>query len=285
MTDGASTSMIRQSVKSAPSTSYIRALRRVSECASPELETLRKRWPAVMRLLVDRRKRLRGRIPVGDPLWFQTDLLGPLARTQDESSHSRALAFILDPRAGHGFGKAPLIEMLKRFKKRRNVEAALQLLGRRDCDVNVEREYHHSVTGAVDRDVARNDIRIEIKSRATKILIILENKIGSAEGRDQLFWYKSEARRWCESNGGKAILIYLTPARRLTKSAAGWMDLSYALMAGSFRRVWLVHRHTASGAWLALYISSVMKGVLGLNPKKLHDLAVSDIVEYLDGSL
>lgn len=143
----------------------------------------------------------------------------------ERETHSAFLANLLDPYASHGQGPLLLIEFLKSVKEKikgrsenkepfkKEIEAIEGLIKAteesepfgfekqftsREWDVKTEENIF----------IGDNSGRLDIVTRheKTKSAIIIENKIGSKEGNDQLKKYS----KWLESETGVGILLYLT---------------------------------------------------------------------------
>ncbi len=113
-------------------------------------------------------------------------------------------------------------------------------------------------------------------------LIIIENKIDAPEGKGQLGWYEAEARKWCEKNKGRSLLVYL--ARKNRQTGLGddpWLGLSYLDFASALRDVWRRSRSAPGRAWLGLYISAITRGLLGIDVDRLQDTTIEVIESYL----
>jgi hypothetical protein len=50
-----------------------------------------------------------------------------------------------------------------------------------------------------------------------------------------------------------------------TSQSRKWVALSYLQLAGALRKVWAETRPALGAQWLALYIASIMHGILGFN--------------------
>jgi PD-(D/E)XK nuclease superfamily len=113
-------------------------------------------------------------------------------------------------------------------------------------------------------------------------LIVIENKINSPEGKDQLPWYEAEARKWHKKNKGRSLLVYLARKKRQTGGDDDqWVSLPYINFASALRDVWLRDRKAAGSAWLGLYISAITHGVLGIDLERPRDTTIAEIEAYI----
>jgi hypothetical protein len=265
---------------------YISALLRTVREPSVTLDALKQSWPAVESELAEKRVRVDRRIPDDDPIRFPVDLLGPLDVIEDETRHTRALAYLLDPSQSHGLEKSVLREILQKTKQaggRSEAPKILGLLQGNRTRISVTPEYRYRIEGHRGRSVARADIWVELKTRTDAALIVVENKINAPEASGQLGWYERKARDWCKKHKGHAsqLLIFLTRDQTGAKSSDSgqWVALSYLRLAAALRTVWLSERKAAGRPWLGLYISSITRGLLGLDVRESAD--VTEIEEYL----
>jgi len=59
------------------------------------------------------------------------------------------------------------------------------------------------------------------------------------------------------------------------------MALSYLDLASALRNAWARNRGAAGSEWLALYITSITRGVLGIDIARRGGASVQDIETYL----
>jgi hypothetical protein len=211
------------------------------------------------------------------------DLLTPIACTNNERIHTRALTYLLSSASEHDFGNKVLIELLNKIRNSKNARSraakVLRLLSSKQTTTSVIPEYRH-----IEQKTHRLgwcDIRIEI---AGKALIVIENKIDAPEGRDsegkgQLEWYEKHAKKWEKTHQSskpiKPILIFLT---RKTERRKNWTCLSYIDLASALRHVWQKNKQAKARVWLGLYIATIMRGVLKIDPRRAE---AADLLTYL----
>ena len=268
-------------------------LMRLVRAPSIALEELEIAWPFVQRTIEKRRAQLERSIPLDDPVRAPVDLLGPLRRQADETLHSLALAYLLDPNQPHGLGKLPMLALLRRVKtlpggRSSGARHALSVLSGARVRVTVTPEYRHRVEGVRGRHAARADIWIEIRARNHAALVVIENKVNASESESQLTWYERHAKQWRRRVGphGHPLLLFLTPDGRPATSSlnAKWVSLPYAALAGALRSVWLRGADTDGAAWLRHYLATLTRSVIGLNVGPNHSPSLSDLSLYLEGS-
>jgi hypothetical protein len=223
-----------------------------------------------------------------DPIHLPIDLLSPIGCTLDEVVHTRALAYLLNPKPAqpHGLGKDVLVAILNKLPHGTGASKLLRLLCGQ-TDIYVVPEYRWREDGFRDRSVSRCDIWIEIKSRKRAGLLVIENKIGAPDS-DQFRWYEGKARNWCRKHHkAGSLLLYLTRDKRELTSSSNteWVMFSYLELASALRRVWLERPEASGRAWLALYIASITGGLLGIDMSRVQTTELADIKMYLGEDL
>jgi hypothetical protein len=257
---------------------YVDALLKMARQRNVMLSRLSEHWPALEKQILEERRILSDHIARDDPIRVPVDLLSPIKRASDETIHTRALAYLLSPSEEHGLGKDVLSAVLMKLPGRHGAAKIAALLNQKRVRVDVFPEYRYSIEGSSDRSVARNDIRIELRSNKNAALIIIENKIESPESEGQFYWYAHEARKWCKRNRGQALLVSLA---RDKLERDEWLSLSYLDLASALRHVWQRRRSAPGHSWLGLYISAITSGVLGININRLRDTTIREIDAYL----
>ena len=246
------------------------------------LSRLNEHWPALEKQILKQRQTLSNEIAEDDPIRLPVDLLSPIKRISDETIHTRALAYLLNPSEEHGLGKNVLAAIFAKLPRRRGAAKLAVLLRQKRTRVDVFPEYRYSIEGAPSRSAARNDIRIEMHNNNNAAVIVIENKIDAPEGEGQLGWYDSEACKWCKKHKGRSLLVYLGREKRQTKQDDDqWLSLTYLDLASALRDVWRRSRSAPGRAWLGLYISAITRGVLGIDINRLQDTTIKEIEAYL----
>lgn len=265
----------------------VRHLNRLVQQPSIELETLQQVWPAVCRGVERKRLRLLRSVPRDDPIRLQVDLLGPIKCASDETLHTQALAYAMDPETAHQLAKRVLIsvlELLRGNHPRSGAARVLRTARKAGARITVRPEYRYRVDGFRNRSVARSDIWIEIQVAKRSALLVLENKINAAESDGQLSWYERKAETWCKARGhDRYLLVFLSKNGKAasTSTKNRWVAMSYLDLAAALRAVWLETRSTLGAQWLALYIASITRGVLGIDLERHGGATLADIQTYL----
>ena len=140
-----------------------------------------------------------------ETLLSRFNLFESVGVVRHELRHSDFLAFLLDPDRNHGLGAA----FLRRF-----LRAALDLGSQDFSHAHVLREWHH--------------IDILIVDDASRLAIIIENKISTGEHSDQLDRYQKELRS--HYPGYQVFGLYLTPDGDESSSPNYYRAISYLLV-------------------------------------------------------
>ena len=145
------------------------------------------------------------------------NLFEALGVVRQELRHSDFLGFLLDPRQPHGLGDAFLTLFLRKVLQSSDLEAL-----------------PFSATDVTLWDLAETEVRREWRNidllmlnRTHRLVIILENKIGTSEHSNQLQRYREIATR--EFEGWQLAGIYLTPDGEMP-SEPSFIPCSYALV-------------------------------------------------------
>ncbi|MEW6690844.1 MAG: PD-(D/E)XK nuclease family protein [Pseudomonadota bacterium] len=267
--------------------SLARGLNRLARQPSTELESLQRLWPAVRKQVERKRRHLLRAIPKDDPIRLQVDLLGPIKCASDETLHTQALAYAMDPQTGHQLAKhvvLSLLEFLRSKYPRSGAARVLRTARKAGARISVEPEYRYRVEGFRHKSAARSDIWIEIQGAKRSAVMVLENKIKAAESDGQLSWYERKAAAWCKARGhNRFLLIFLSREGQAatTYEKRRWVALSYLELASVLRKVWVEARPALGAQWLALYVASIMHGVLGINLKRHENFNLVDVQAYL----
>jgi PD-(D/E)XK nuclease superfamily len=265
---------------------YVNELNRLVRQPSIELEKLLRQWPKALKQFKSERSALLSQIPPQDPLRLSVDLLQSIRCASDETLHTQALAYALDPERGHGFAKGVLVALLKtvsRLYPRAGAARVLRRVEKQNVTISVTPEFRFRVEGIRNRSVARSDIWIEAKVRESAALIVIENKIRAGESQGQLAWYERKVRIWCKQHGARYLLIFLSKDGKPPSSANTypWVAISYLQLAAALRMAWRHNIRSAGAEWLALYIASITKGVLGMDLERWGGVKLADVQTYL----
>lgn len=265
---------------------YAKSLSRLARRPSNELTQLLRLWPKARTDFETERRRLLQEIPNDDPLRSAVDLLNPIRCASDETLHSQALAYALDPAQAHGLGRTVLVTMLRHIQSSYPKGGAARILKRvqkQSVHLTVTPEYRFRLEGIRNRSVARSDIWIQAKVRSRSALVIIENKIGASESDGQLGWYEHKVDAWCKKHGARSLLIFLTRDGQSPRTARAhkWIPLSYLGLAAILRKALLQCQGAEGAEWLRLYIASITRGVLGMRVERPQSVLLADLRKYL----
>jgi hypothetical protein len=243
-------------------------------------------WPRVLKEFHHKRSRLLGKIPEDDPIRLGVDLLHPIRCASDETLHSQALAYALNPAEKHGFERSvvrALLQVIRDAYPRAGAARVLKRVQKSTAKITVTPEYRFRVEGMRNRSIARSDIWIEAKVRKHAAVIVIENKIGAGESTGQLGWYEQKVSAWCKAHGGRCLLIFLTKNGDVAKTSKKhrWVPLSYLELASALRKAWVQNRNKEGVHWLALYIASIARGVVGIRIEDPGSFTLADMQTYL----
>lgn len=134
-----------------------------------------------------------------------------------EIVHSDMLAWLFNPYENHNLNDKILKEILMRLSKKDAEYISLLLLDY--SDLEVYREY------TVDNG-RRIDILMESKNN--KVIFIIENKIWSGEGDNQLEDYKNYIdEKYSDYN---RIFLFLTPEKERKEKYKGYIHITYSMI-------------------------------------------------------
>ncbi len=204
------------------------------------------------------------KIPVRDPLRNPVSLFGTLDLGLHEVAHTRALAWLMDPRnTDHGFRSTLLDPFLKRIGSWKG-DAQLDL-----ATVSVQPEKWDK------EDRSRFDIYIEGErilagGVRTKWEVFVEAKINAEEGEDQCARYEREA-----APGRESLFVFLTPDGRRPDTAGrkqNWEPISFIELITLFRAHLPELEDKPGIDFLRLYMTGVLKDLYGLPCGKSQDV-------------
>lgn len=134
-----------------------------------------------------------------------------------EIVHSDMLAWLFNPYENHNLNDKILKEILMQLSKKDAEYISLLLLDY--SDLEVYREY------TVDNG-RRIDILMESKNN--KVIFIIENKIWSGEGDNQLEYYKNYIdEKYSDYN---RIFLFLTPEKERKEKYKGYIHITYSMI-------------------------------------------------------
>lgn len=137
--------------------------------------------------------------------------------SRTEIRHSNMLGWLLDPNENHGLGDSFLYGIVSRLSQHTDSQTALQFLSSDFYSFNVYREWNH--------------IDILIISHQCKLVIAIENKVGSHEHNSsyseesQLITYKKKILS--QYSDYRKLFVYLTPDGE-RPSDDDWITFNYS---------------------------------------------------------
>jgi hypothetical protein len=190
-------------------------------------------------------------LPEDDPLKCSISLFRTMGYGRLETAHTRALAWLLDPKGEHGFGKTLLVALLRLFS---------------GCDcsngLQVERvvsELPIDGSGAKGRLDVLAEGTWEDGERGGWVLVI-EAKVDAWEGEDQLLKYEEWLRT--DSAGREVFRVFLTPDGREPETGAEeWESLSFLELVQTFGAVYSGLRDAPGFHFLRFYLAGVLQDV------------------------
>lgn len=191
------------------------------------------------------------------PIKCKIGLFGPMGMHRAEVSHTRALAWLLDPRSEHGFGS----DLFSALLKRAHVQA-----GGPEFDVSLVEAERFFRGGK--KDQGRTDIWIEGEWREEtgpkRGLVVIEAKIDSDEGGGQLDRYSKEVGRYPAASSRKLKLL-LTPRQdEPVKVRNGWVPLSFHDLSTAFLSRLGGLKGLPGYDFLRIYLAGVLSDILGI---------------------
>lgn len=173
-----------------------------------------------------------------------------LGAVRQELRHSDFLAFLLNPSQNHGLDD----DFLKRFLKRTLAGLPDAPIGAIDIDVA-------DLRAAVVQREWRN-IDILVHDEANRLVVVLENKVGSGEHSDQLVRYRQIACH--EFQDCRIVYIFLTPEGDQPSDEA-YVPVNYADVAQLVEDVRNAHATTIGpdvGGLMAHYTAMLRRHIV-----------------------
>jgi hypothetical protein len=156
----------------------------------------------------------------------QFNIFEAVGAVRQELRHSDFLAFLLDPRQNHRLGDAFVRRLLQKIliaAKGLNPPLSLVHLDSWDLDhLAVRREWQN--------------IDILLEDQVNRLVVVIENKIDSAEIPGQLEKYRRRVGAEYPTLEWRHLLIYLTPAGE-APSVAEYLPADYGLVADAVEAV------------------------------------------------
>lgn len=140
---------------------------------------------------------------------------------KNENRHSNILAWLLNPKSNHNLGDLFLRYFLKDLFLKNDIDSNIDFfeIALMDFDdIEIIREY---IIGK------RNRIDILIKSEQNNLLVIIENKIDSTEGQNQLKTYFELINSEFPKKYKKKLFVYLTKDGSPPSNGNNWYTYAY----------------------------------------------------------
>lgn len=186
-----------------------------------------------------------------DPLRCPISLFRTMDYGRLETAHTRALAWLLDPRGEHGFGTTLLAALLSN-------------LSRSDCAKSLKVERVQSEYAIDSSDMkGRLDVLAEgtwENGKGGGWVLVIEAKVDAWEGEDQLPKYEE----WLRSNamGREIFRVFLTPDGREPETGTEeWESLSFLELVRIFRAIYSKLRDAPGFHFLRFYLAGVLQDV------------------------
>ena len=145
----------------------------------------------------------------------QYNIFEAIGVVSQELRHSDFLSYLLAPNLGHGLNDAFLKNLLKQV-----------VISGEDSPFNT---VEIDISNFKDAEIRREwrSIDILIVSECNNLVCVIENKVGSKEGEDQLKTYYHRISNHKKYSTYKQLYVYLTPSGE-PASESDWISLSYS---------------------------------------------------------
>jgi hypothetical protein len=182
-----------------------------------------------------------------------SDFLDLLDRTRDENSHSQVIRWLLDPRTAPTIAPHALRTIVARLDEPDRWIASLNRALDRDL-VSVKREF------TIGREWGGEDLeRIDLVVSAPGLVLAIENKVDSQEGRAQTWTYW----RWLTTTNGLRGGVYLTPGGQIAEcphfKPMAYVELVDCLLEGAFRAALTSDERSVLSSYLRSLAGSTMR--------------------------
>lgn len=201
-------------------------------------------------------------------LKYGLNIFNILKLENKETAHSDMLAYLFNPYENHYLKESMINELFKHLSKKDANYINLLLLDY--SDLEVYREY------TID-----NGRRIDILliSKRNKVVILIENKICSGEGDNQLEDYKNYIDNKY-SNYNK-IFLYLTLEKERNEKYKGYIHITYNNIYKMLQNILEeIQMTTEVGTILKQYKDMIRRDIMGEVDKEMIDLCRKIYVEH-----
>ena len=198
---------------------------------------------------------------------FDIDVFEALRLDGSEEFHSNFLAWLLDPRGSHRIGDFALREFLREFGYSRDVPAANL------PSTTVSRER------GVVIDVNWGRLDITIMNEKSNFVCVIENKVWSPEGRNQLADYRKALDECFPCTDYKVRRVFLTPQGDGPGDIVErdhWTAMSYKKVLCVIERIIREKEESINedvGATLRQYATTLRRNIVPDVSNDVHELA------------
>jgi hypothetical protein len=205
------------------------------------------------------------RLDPDDPLLCPISLFGTMDYGRLETAHTRTLAWLVNPKAEHGFGEKLLATLLQRLTRRDRIDTL--------SAEHVTSEY--PIAGADEK--GRLDVLAEgtwdEDGKQVRWVLVIEAKVDAWEGETQLEKYEQWLSPYAaERRVDRLLRVFLTPDGRAAESGADeWEPLSYPDLVRTFRPGYAELRDSAGFHFLRFYLAGVLQDICGCPRRTAED--------------
>lgn len=185
-----------------------------------------------------------------------------------EAVHSDMLAWLFNPYENHNLIDKGIKELLMQLAKKEY--EYINLLLQDYSDLEVYREYTTDIGRRID---------ILMESRNNKVIFIIENKIRSGEGDNQLEDYKNYIEK--KYKDYNRIFLYLTPEKERKEKYKGYIHITYNTIYKILNNI--LHDNQIKleiRAVLKQYKEIIRRDIMGNVDKEMIDLCRKLYVEH-----
>ena len=197
---------------------------------------------------------------------LERDIFEQLGLHYREDFHSNFLAWLLDPQGSHGLGEG----FLRNFLARSGAGSRVINAANR-ASTKVTRERYVEFDGSSGR------LDIQVLNEEAEFVCVIENKVWSGEGEDQLAFYRRVLPKYYPNH--RIHLVFLTPTSIPpldSEEQANWKLMSYSDILGLVEQT--ISRNKDSDdhdvmAFLRQYAIAIRRNIVPDVSNDVHQLA------------
>ena len=201
-------------------------------------------------------------------LKYSINIFNILKLENKETFHSDMLAYLFNPYENHSLKDSMINELIK-YLSTKDINY-INLLLHDYSDLEVYREY------TID-----NGRRLDILliSKSNKVVILIENKIWSGEGDNQLEDYKNYINN--KYNGYNKIFLYLTLEKERKEKYKGYIHITYNNIYNMLKNI-IKDKQMTTEVWSILkqYKDMIRRDIMCVVDKEMIDLCRKLYVEH-----